>query len=112
MGKALVVPPAGGFLQATKAGEDAIAALVLAALGKSRSVVDLFSEECRCRLPESDRVKDTFGDLKCRSRPSLIPDDAVFALGVRLVNVLTVRVHTEGRWFRRNRLQWTSDVRS
>lgn len=64
MGKALVVPPAGGFLQATKAGEEIIAAYVLAALGKSKSVADLFSgcgpftlriaERARVHAAESD----------------------------------------------------------
>ncbi len=43
MGKATVVPPAGGFLQATQAGEQAIADLVLAALPRGKRVADLFS---------------------------------------------------------------------
>ena len=34
--------PAGSFLQATKQGEETLSALVLAALGKSKSVADLF----------------------------------------------------------------------
>jgi 23S rRNA (uracil1939-C5)-methyltransferase len=42
MGKAVVVPPAGGFLQATEAGEAALAALVTAALGREKRVADLF----------------------------------------------------------------------
>jgi 23S rRNA (uracil1939-C5)-methyltransferase len=41
-GSARVVPPAGGFLQATAAGEEAMAALALAALKGSRKVADLF----------------------------------------------------------------------
>lgn len=43
MGRAMVAPAPGGFLQATLAGEEAIAALVRAALGKARRVVDLFA---------------------------------------------------------------------
>ncbi|OYW67317.1 MAG: RNA methyltransferase [Bosea sp. 12-68-7] len=44
MGKAMVAPAPGGFLQATAAGEDAIGALVLAALpAKAKHVADLFA---------------------------------------------------------------------
>ena len=38
-----VLPPAGGFTQATKPAEDAMAELVLAALGKAKRVADLFA---------------------------------------------------------------------
>ncbi len=44
MGKAMVAPAAGGFLQATATGEETIAALVLAALPKKgKRAADLFS---------------------------------------------------------------------
>ncbi len=44
MGKAQVTPPAGGFLQATEAGEAALAALALDALPKgAKRIADLFS---------------------------------------------------------------------
>ncbi|WP_460452107.1 class I SAM-dependent RNA methyltransferase [Alsobacter sp. SYSU BS001988] len=43
IGPTLVEPPAGGFLQATQAGEDALARLVLEALGKPKRVLDLFA---------------------------------------------------------------------
>lgn len=43
MGQATVTPPPGGFLQATEAGEEALAALVLGALGKSKRALDLFA---------------------------------------------------------------------
>lgn len=43
MGRAQVVPPPGGFLQATRRGEEVLAALVAEGLGKARKVVDLFS---------------------------------------------------------------------
>jgi 23S rRNA (uracil1939-C5)-methyltransferase len=42
IGKALVQVPPGSFLQATKAGEEALATLVMNALGKAKSVADLF----------------------------------------------------------------------
>jgi 23S rRNA (uracil1939-C5)-methyltransferase len=38
-----VVPPPGGFLQATEAGEATLAGLVVGAVGKARRVADLFS---------------------------------------------------------------------
>jgi 23S rRNA (uracil1939-C5)-methyltransferase len=38
-----VSPPAGGFTQATKPAEEAMAALVLAAIGKAKRVADLFA---------------------------------------------------------------------
>jgi 23S rRNA (uracil1939-C5)-methyltransferase len=43
MGKAMVAPAPGGFLQATSVGEDAIAGLVLAGLPKVKRVADLFA---------------------------------------------------------------------
>jgi len=42
MGKARLVPPPGGFLQATAAGEAALSAEVLAGLDGARNVADLF----------------------------------------------------------------------
>ncbi len=43
IGKAEVVMPPGGFLQATQAGEEALAALVIEGIGKkTKSVADLF----------------------------------------------------------------------
>lgn len=43
MGKAAVIPPAGGFLQATAAGEAALADAVMRAMGKARHIADLFA---------------------------------------------------------------------
>lgn len=43
MGRASVLPPPGGFLQATETGEAQIATLVEAALGKAKRVADLFA---------------------------------------------------------------------
>ncbi|MCU4178947.1 class I SAM-dependent RNA methyltransferase [Bosea sp. BH3] len=43
MGKAVVAPAPGGFLQATAAGEEALAALIMDALPKGKRAADLFS---------------------------------------------------------------------
>ncbi|MGX5732696.1 class I SAM-dependent RNA methyltransferase [Bosea thiooxidans] len=43
MGKALVAPAPGGFLQATAAGEEALASLVMEALPKGKRAADLFA---------------------------------------------------------------------
>jgi 23S rRNA (uracil1939-C5)-methyltransferase len=43
MGKAMVVLPPGGFLQATEAGEEALAARVCAHVAGARYIADLFS---------------------------------------------------------------------
>ncbi len=43
MGRALLAPPPGMFLQATVAGEEALAQLVLSTIGKSKNVADLFA---------------------------------------------------------------------
>jgi 23S rRNA (uracil1939-C5)-methyltransferase len=45
MGAARVIPPGGSFLQATQAGEEALAALTLDAVGGAKRVADLF---CGC----------------------------------------------------------------
>ena len=42
MGKGLVQLPPGSFLQATKLGEETLASLVLGAIGRAKSVADLF----------------------------------------------------------------------
>lgn len=59
MGRASVTLPSASFLQATAAGEEALATLVLDAMGKSKSVADLF---CGCgpftfRLAEKAKVQ-------------------------------------------------------
>ncbi len=43
MGRALVTPPPGAFTQPTAAGEEALAALALEALGPAKRIADLFS---------------------------------------------------------------------
>lgn len=58
MGRADVAIPPGSFLQATAAGEDALARLVAAAVGKARRVADLFcgSGPFALRLAEASTV--------------------------------------------------------
>jgi 23S rRNA (uracil1939-C5)-methyltransferase len=43
MGRALVAPPPGGFLQATALGEETLAGLVMAALPRAKRAADLFA---------------------------------------------------------------------
>jgi 23S rRNA (uracil1939-C5)-methyltransferase len=59
VGKAEVVLPPGGFLQATVAGEEALAARVLAACARSTNVIDLFCGvgPFALRLAERARVQ-------------------------------------------------------
>ena len=56
MGRALVVPPPGGFLQATAHGEAALVTCVRQAIGKARSVVDLFSGSGTFAIPLAERA--------------------------------------------------------
>jgi 23S rRNA (uracil1939-C5)-methyltransferase len=58
MGRAEVCPPPGAFLQATEAGEEALAAGVGHALGGARKIADLFAGlgTFTLRLAESARV--------------------------------------------------------
>jgi 23S rRNA (uracil1939-C5)-methyltransferase len=65
MGKALVAPAAGGFLQATAAGEEVLAGLIMAALPKGKRAADLFAgcgrsasaslRRCRCSPSKAAR---------------------------------------------------------
>ena len=59
MGKAEVTLPPGSFLQATAAGEDALAARVSAACGKAATIVDLFCGigPFALRLAERARIR-------------------------------------------------------
>lgn len=42
-GEALLLPPAGGFVQAVAEAEDAMAAMVMTGVGKARAIADLFA---------------------------------------------------------------------
>nr|WP_069306561.1 class I SAM-dependent RNA methyltransferase [Methylobrevis pamukkalensis] len=59
-----VTPPPGGFLQAAEAGEAALAALVVAAVGKANEVADLFAGAgtFAFRLAETAKVHAVEGD--------------------------------------------------
>lgn len=56
-GQANVVPPAGGFLQATKAGEAAIQDAVRRAVGNAAPVLDLFAGAGTLALALADRAE-------------------------------------------------------
>ncbi|WP_313524928.1 class I SAM-dependent RNA methyltransferase [Shinella sp.] len=61
-----VSPPAGGFTQATKPAEDAMAEIVLTALGKAKRVADLFagSGTFALRIARQAKVHAVEGDEK------------------------------------------------
>lgn len=63
-GRTTVTPPAGGFVQAVAAAEDAMASLVVSHLGKAKKVVDLFagSGTFALRLAEQARIHAVEGD--------------------------------------------------
>lgn len=89
MGKALVPVPPGSFLQATTEGEEVLARLVCAAIGKAKSVADLF---CGCgpftfRLAERAKVQAFDSD-----RPAIVALNAAKrgALGLKPI-AATVR---------------------
>ena len=56
MGRARVVPPPGGFLQATAEGEAALVAAVKEAVGGARRVVDLFAGSGTFALPLAEQA--------------------------------------------------------
>lgn len=82
-GKAEVVLPPGGFLQATQAAEDALAALVLEGVGEARTVADLFSgsgtfslrlaERARVTAVETDAASLAALDRAARNTAGLLP---------------------------------------
>ncbi len=63
MGRARVALPPGGFLQATAAGEAALAELVLAHTGKAKSVADLFCGVGPFALRLAERARVAAFDL-------------------------------------------------
>ncbi|NHB75977.1 class I SAM-dependent RNA methyltransferase [Rhodobacter calidifons] len=81
MGTAIVIPPAGAFLQATQEGEAALLAAVRQALGPQRRIVDLFSGIGTFTLPlaqdtevhavEGDAAMTLALDLAARTTPNL-----------------------------------------
>ena len=63
IGRATVTLPPGAFLQATAAGEAALARLVLAHVGDARSVADLFCGVGPFALRLAERAKVTAADV-------------------------------------------------
>lgn len=57
MGRAMVVPPPGAFLQATPAGEKALVAAVREALAGTRRLVDLFAGAGTFTLPLAENAE-------------------------------------------------------
>jgi 23S rRNA (uracil1939-C5)-methyltransferase len=62
MGRATVTLPPAAFLQATTAGEEALARLVIAHVGDARTVVDLFAGVGPFALRLAERAKVTAAD--------------------------------------------------
>lgn len=86
IGKASVVPPPGVFLQATAAGEEILARLVLEAVGNAKRIVDLFSGigTFALRLAENAQVLAVDSDegaiaalKKAKGTPGLRPIEIV-----------------------------------
>lgn len=57
MGRAMVAPPAGAFLQATEDGEAALLAAVRAALGEQKRIIDLFAGCGTFALPLAENAE-------------------------------------------------------
>jgi 23S rRNA (uracil1939-C5)-methyltransferase len=56
-GRAVVVPPPGAFLQATREGEKALLGAVIAAVGNAGRIADLFAGVGTFALPLTDRAE-------------------------------------------------------
>jgi 23S rRNA (uracil1939-C5)-methyltransferase len=72
IGKALVQVPPGSFLQATKAGEEALASLVMNYLDKAKSVADLFCGVGPFALRIAEKAKVTAIDSDKPAIASLV----------------------------------------
>jgi len=83
IGKASVALPPGGFLQATACGEETLARLVIEALGKPKSVADLFcgvgpfafrmAERARVEAYDNDRPAIAALNTAAKVTPGLKP---------------------------------------
>lgn len=83
MGRAEVALPPGGFLQATEAGEETLARLVLEALDKTKSVADLFcgvgpfalriAERAKVEAYDNDRAAIAALNAAAKATPGLKP---------------------------------------
>jgi 23S rRNA (uracil1939-C5)-methyltransferase len=85
MGKAMVAPPPGVFLQATKTGEEALAARVCAHVAGTRYIADLFSGIGTFALQLAEFAKVDAFDLEEDSLQALAK--AARAAGLRQVAV-------------------------
>ena len=85
MGKARVAPPPGAFLQATEAGEEALAARVCAHVAGARCIADLFSGVGTFALRMAEFAKVEAFDLEEASLQALAK--AARAAGLREVAV-------------------------
>ena len=83
MGRADVAIPPGGFLQATAAGEAALAQLVMDGMGKVKTAADLFcgvgplalrlAERCKVEAYDNDRAAIAALSAAVKSTPGLKP---------------------------------------
>jgi 23S rRNA (uracil1939-C5)-methyltransferase len=89
VGEAMVTPPPGGFAQATSAGEEALASIVVAALKGHSVVADLFSGwgAFGLRLAQQSRVLAIDSD-----RPAIAALEAAFR-GAKGLKPMVARVH-------------------
>ena len=83
VGPAMLLPPPGGFIQATQAGEDTLGALVIEGVGRAKIVADLFAgvgpfalrlaQRASVHAVESDAAALAALDRAARETPGLRP---------------------------------------
>jgi 23S rRNA (uracil1939-C5)-methyltransferase len=87
IGHAQVVLPPGSFLQATQAGENALASLVVEAAGKAKKIADLFCGVGTFALRLAEKAKILAADSDARALAALAR--AAKAPGLKPVETLT-----------------------
>lgn len=87
IGRARVLLPPGAFLQATQAGEDALAKLVLDAAGKAKKIADLFCGVGTFTLRLAERAKILAADSDAPAIKAL--KQAAKAPGLKPVETIT-----------------------
>jgi 23S rRNA (uracil1939-C5)-methyltransferase len=87
IGRARVVLPPGAFLQATQAGEDALARLVCDAAGKAKKIADLFCGVGTFTLRLAERAKILAADSDAPAIAALVR--AAKAPGLKPVETVT-----------------------
>ena len=88
VGETMLTPPPGGFLQATAAGEEAIARLVLERIGDAKRVADLFCGAGAFALRLARRARVSAYDSDAAAVSALL-EAAGAALGLKLVGAQT-----------------------